>query len=77
MKAEKVLEKIVPDDGDRLMTREETAARLQTSLAGLRKIIAAKELIPIRKGDQFFFRKHALNDFLARWEGRDLMELIG
>jgi hypothetical protein len=76
MKSEKVAGLIVSDDGDRLMTLAETAARLQTSPASLRKLINNRELIPIKIGKNRFIRKYALNDFLARCEGQNLMDIM-
>lgn len=78
MKIDRVIQCIVPDDTDRLMTIEEATARLQTSRAGLNKLFNKREIIPIKKGSCTFVSKSELNRFISKIQssGVDLMELM-
>lgn len=67
--------RIIPDDGDRLMTLEEVAARLRTSRVTVTKLLKRRLMVPIAVGQHRFIRKYSLNKFLADIEGQDIQEL--
>lgn len=69
-------ERIFPDDGDRLMSVEETAARLKTSQSVVRQLLRKRIIVPICNGQRRYIRKYALNNFLAQIEGQDLQALL-
>lgn len=65
--------KMFPDDGDRLMSVDEAAARLKTSPSVVRRLLEKRVMIPICNGQRRYIRKYALNDFLAKLEGKDII----
>lgn len=67
--------RIFPDDGDRLMTIDETAARLRTSRGVVGKLLKKRVIIPIAVGNHKYIRKYTLNNFLANIEGQDLQQI--
>lgn len=68
--------RIFTDDGDRLMSLDETAARLRTSPAIVGKLVKTGILPCIRRGTSKSVRKYTLNAFLAQHDGEDLFELL-
>lgn len=69
-------ERIFPDDGDRLMSVEETAARLKTSQTVVRQLMKVRAIVPICNGQRRYIRKYALNNFLAQIEGQDIQSFL-
>lgn len=69
--------KMFPDDGDRLMSVDEAAARLKTSPSVVRRLLEKRVIIPICNGPRRYIRKYALNDFLIRLEGQDILDFAG
>lgn len=69
-------DRIFPDDGDRLMSIDETAARLRTSPAIVGKLIKVGALTCMRRGTSKSIRKYTLNAFLAQHDGEDLFALL-
>lgn len=61
--------RIFPDDGDRLMSIDKTAARLRTSPTIVGKLVKSGVLPCIRK--------YTMNAFLAQHDGEDSFDLIG
>ena len=68
--------RIFPDDGDRLMSIDEAAARLRTSPTVVRQLLESKVIIPIRYGKRRYIRKYTLNGFLQQVEGKDIMDFV-
>lgn len=68
--------RIIPDDGDRLMTLDEAAARLRSSRLNIGRLIKNRALIPVEIGQHKFIRKYTLNNFLAKLEGHTLQEFL-
>lgn len=69
-------DRIFPDDGYRLMSIDETAARLRTSPAIVGKLIKTGALTYMRRGTSKSIRKYTLNAFLAKHDGEDLFALL-
>ena len=74
MKDEK--EVIIMDDGDRLMSLEEVQARLRSSTAVVKDLVDLKLLVALKFGTNRRVRKITLNNFLEKYDGEDIYELI-
>lgn len=65
-----------PDDGDRLLSMKEAAARLRTSDAFISRLVNTGLLPCLKFRKNRRIRKFALNDFLKKHEGQDLYNLV-
>ena len=68
--------RIVPDDGDRLMSLDEVQARLKTSVHVLKRLLDQELLMPVYFGRRRYVRKYTLNRFLAKLDGKDIETLL-
>lgn len=69
-------DRIFPDDGDRLMSLEEVRARLRSSITVVRDLVDLELLVALKFGTNRRVRKITLNNFLEKYDGEDIYELI-
>lgn len=79
MKAERIAELIVPDDGDRLMSMRETAARLLTSPATVTALTRRGVLRGVHIGHNIGYSKRHVDELIERLtaSGTDVLVLAG
>lgn len=79
MKAGKLAEVIVPDDGDRLMDTKETAARLLTSHQTITGLARNGYLHAVKIGRNLGYSKRAVDRLIKRLSetGEDMLVLAG
>lgn len=71
------MNRLIPDDCDRLLSIQEVAERLGTNDNLVRKLIDMNLLSCIRFGRYRRVRKVKLNEFLEKHDGADLCEVVG
>lgn len=69
-------ERMILDDCDRLLSLDEVAARLKTSQKNVARIVQAGLLTTLRFGPYRRVRKTTFNEFLRRFDGKDLSEYL-
>lgn len=70
------MERIIPDDADRLLSLDEVAARLKTSQSNVARLVRAGLLTTLRFGNYKRVRKVTLNEFLRRYDGQNLLAVL-
>ena len=70
------MERIIPDDADRLLSLDEVAARLKTSQSNVARLVRTGLLATLRFGNYKRVRKVTLNEFLRRYDGQDLLAVL-
>lgn len=70
------MERIIPDDADRLLSLDEVAARLKTSQSNVARLVRSGLLTTLRFGNYKRVRKVTLNEFLRRYDGQDLLAVL-
>ena len=71
-----MMDRIFPDDTDRLMSLDEVAARLKTSNVIVAGLVKTGLLTAIRIGPYKRVRKLTFNEFLRQNDGKDLKEIL-
>ena len=69
-------EQMFPDDCDRLMSLDEVRVRLHTSPATVARLVKSGMLITLRFGNFKRVRKNTFHEFLRRYDGQDLLEIL-
>ena len=70
------MDRIFPDDADRLMSLAEVAARLKTSNDIVARLVKSGLLTALRIGPYKRVRKLTFNEFLRRYDGEDIKEVL-
>lgn len=71
-----MMDRIFPDDADRLMSLAEVAARLKTSNDIVARLVKSGLLTALRIGPYKRVRKLTFNEFLRRYDGEDIKAIL-
>ena len=70
------MDRIFPDDADRLMSLAEVAARLKTSIDIVARLVKTGLLTALRIGPYKRVRKLTFNEFLRQYDGQDIKAIL-
>lgn len=70
------MDRIFPDDADRLMSLAEVAARLKTSNDIVARLVKTGLLTALRIGPYKRVRKLTFNEFLRQYDGQDIKAIL-